>query len=205
MQELKKHILINPDEEQVEQALPQLEKKAAQLETNQWDFTQKLRELNQQQEYLEELIKEKSSTIAQINNQLTRVSTNIQNIEIAAERLKEQLINNNPDLARFSSPYKNEASLIAQLEEKVEYLNKQKQDLLEQERLAFRFVDDYSQQKIFTADPLLENFASRWQSQFPYLELGSSFIERALQNGNYGSVFFLWPIRQLPLQLILKN
>jgi hypothetical protein len=195
MQELKKHILINPDEEQVEQALPQLEKKAAQLETNQWDFTQKLRELNQQQEYLEELIKEKSSTIAQINNQLTRVSTNIQNIEIAAERLKEQLINNNPDLARFSSPYKNEASLIAQLEEKVEYLNKQKQDLLEQERLAFRFVDDYSQQQIFTADPLLEKLASRWQSQFPYLELGSSFIERALQNGNYGSgSFFLWPI-----------
>lgn len=196
MEQLKIKIMINPDQEQVESVLPQLEKEAEELEKNQWNFNKKLNELVKEEYNLKQLIKVKSSEVKQVSEQVTKITTMVENIEKAEEHLKEQLIKQNSGFARFKSLYTDEASINAQVEEKVAYFNIEKQDLLNRERLAFRFIDDYNDSETFTADPFLEKLVDSWQAQFPYLELGSLFIERALQTRTdiINESYALWPM-----------
>jgi len=197
MDKLKIEILVNPDQEQVEAVIPQLTRQAEELEKNQWDFHKKLNELAKEKGNLGQLIKQKRVEKEQISEKLTETTTAIKNIETAEERLKNQLMQRSPEFVRYNSIYADEASINAQVEEKVVYLNKEKQVLLNKERLAYRYIDDYSDSEIFTADPLLEKLVRGWQAQFPYLELGSSFIERAYQTrpeNMAGGSFSLWPM-----------
>ncbi|SFG15848.1 Chromosome segregation ATPase [Desulfotomaculum arcticum] len=196
MDKLRIKILINPDQEQVEAVLPQLKKEAEELEKNQWDFHKKLNELAQDKSNLDQLIRQKREDAGQLTAKATKVSSALQNIKAAEEHLKEQLMQRNPEFARYNSLYTDEASINAQVEEKVEYLYKEKQTLLNKERLAYRFIDDYQDSETFTADPLLEKLVHGWQSQFPYLELGSSFIERAYaaRPDIAADTFLLWPM-----------
>jgi len=196
MEKLKVNILLSPDKEQVETVLPQLEKEAEELENNQRDYQKKLNELAKDENNLDQLMKQKRSEAEQISEKVTKITMNLRHIEDAQEHLKNQLINQNPEFARFHSLYTEEASINAQVEEKVEYLHKERQDLLNKERLAYRFIDDYQDCETFAADPLLEKLVHGWQSQFPYLELGSSFIERAIDGRPdiAADTFLLWPM-----------
>lgn len=197
MTNLRRQILINPDKEQVEAVIPQLEKKAEELEKNQWDFHKKLNDLAGEKDNLGQLTKQTRGEKDEVLERVTKVGQAIRSIETAEKRLKEQLLLQNPEFARYNSLYTDEASIKAQIEEKVIYLNKEKQALLNKERLAYRFIDDYNDCETFTADPLLEKLVQGWQSQFPYLELGSTFIERAYaarRDAMAGDSFLLWPM-----------
>ncbi|NQX67494.1 chromosome segregation ATPase [Paenibacillus alba] len=78
---------------------------------------------------------------------------------------------------RLSSVYEKQSSIEERLREDLEKLHLQKEAYLLKERLAFRYIDDYSEQFTFFADTYVAGLADKWRNQFALLETGIQYLQ----------------------------
>ena len=73
--------------------------------------------------------------------------------------------------------YTKQEQILETLNEKIRYLEQEKEDYLVEERKLSRFLDFYKGHQTFLIEPLLEELLEKWQSQFEYLVGGATYIE----------------------------
>lgn len=78
---------------------------------------------------------------------------------------------------RLSSVYEKQSSVEERLREDIEKLNLEKEAYLLKERLAFRYIDDYSYQHTFFADVYVAGLVDKWRNQFALLETGIQYLQ----------------------------
>lgn len=100
----------------------------------------------------------------------TKVSQKMKSIKEIEENLRAELINVLPRISENTSLYLKETSLIQDLEQRWGKKEREYADKLHEERLAFRYVDDYSAQQTFFADPFIARKLPIWGQRFSYLE-----------------------------------
>lgn len=108
--------------------------------------------------------------LIELKGQETKVKQIIVAIEENEQKLRTELMSVLPRVTEKTSLYLKEASLrqdLLQAWEKKERLYTTK---LHEERLAFRYVDDYGQQQSFFADPYIAKKIPIWSQRFHYLE-----------------------------------
>lgn len=92
------------------------------------------------------------------------------------DRVKRMLAGLQPAWERLVSVHEKMDSIEQKLAEGLENRIRQKQQLLHQERLAFRYVDDYRDEENFFADPQVARWVEQWSNQFSLLETGTHYV-----------------------------
>src|SRR5690606_24106402 len=105
-----------------------------------------------------------------LKGQETKVSQKIKSIEETENNLRADLITVLPRVSENTSLYLKEASLIQELTKAWEKKERIFEEKLHEERLAFRYVDDYGEQQSFFADPYIAKKLPVWSQRFSYLE-----------------------------------
>ncbi|WP_186577913.1 coiled-coil domain-containing protein [Aquibacillus kalidii] len=195
MDRIKQQILANPEQEKVSEELPKWQERSQFLDEEIIRLEQQIRLLSKQEEESEQqrdaYIKEQTS----IEMQRNTVSFQLDQMNERQTALVELLAGLRPQWANLDDVYTSQQTIETRLTEQIEKLRRERNNLLSQERLAYRFVDDYQGQEVFFADAFLEEQLTAWKNQFDYLITGVEYMQTLeeaeqlkLQN------FSLWPI-----------
>src|SRR5699024_7111696 len=130
-----------------------------------------------------ELIKYREA-IDKLSSDKATVVEKINNIENEEKDLLLTIKEYIPNLFHINSIYTKQEQIINTLENRCEKLRKEKENLIIEERIVHRFIDDYEDNKYFTAEPLLGKWVEQWKDQFSFLESGFEFIERVAATTN---------------------
>lgn len=213
MKRIQKRILSNPDQESVkesvikwEERLVYLDEQMVQLKNNN---KQLARMIIESKEQLETVVKQKEERV----NARIKLESEIEQIENAHVKVKEDLAALRPQWATLDSVYLKQDSLTQQIDDYRRQLYIERDNCFYKERLAHRFMDDYGTQDLFFADPFIEKQLKQWGNQFNLLETGVQFIQ-SLDESISENVkkYPLWPTtlitteaEQDQLKLKIKN
>lgn len=149
MEYIKQEILANPKEEKVDQKLKQWNKRRQILD-------EEIIELNQlRKATLGDQEKQTQAKIALINeqqmigNHYQQLSYQLEHLREAESQLITRLAQLRPQWASLDNVYSTQHSIAQRIKEKLVQLTKDQSRYFEEERLAYRFVDDYQDQMIF--------------------------------------------------------
>lgn len=107
---------------------------------------------------------------------MAKVEQTIHQYEQAHQSLRSSLVQKFSQWGYIQSLYEKYETLHIQLEEKVQKTEKEREQALQKERLAKRYVDDYADQQQFFADPYIAKQMDQW-NQFSHLETGTDYIQ----------------------------
>ncbi|MTI67184.1 MAG: hypothetical protein FH753_11385 [Firmicutes bacterium] len=201
--DIRGRILENKDED-IKNIQNTWRKRIGVLEQRVADLKVKLSNLKTEKEDLENILPKKRKELKKLSNNLrdTQNKLDIINNEENKQILKLQELNS---LNFIDSLYTKEGSIINTLENKIEHLNKQKEDLLKDERKVSRLYDDYTENKFFTVEPLLEKLILSLNNNFSYIELGTKYIQRVSKNLNKKESLYFDKYPYWSLSVIVKD
>ena len=195
MKALETEILANPLQETIEEQQEVWIRMQNQLDLDNVSLTQRNKQLEQQKNNLQNELEETQATLETIKSKQTELETERKHFEDAHQIVKMKLAEMRSQWARIDSIYLKQDSLEKQLIEHIAKLEKDREQLLVDERLAYRFVDDYGTQDVFYADPFLAQQLESWKNQFSYLETGVTYIQSLNEKAEeFVDKFSLWPI-----------
>ncbi|MCM3761777.1 hypothetical protein M3212_13445 [Alkalihalobacillus oceani] len=199
MKEIAKEILSNPLKERVEDEFPKWEHDYQNYDKEIISFESHIKDLEQTKRELKNTLPNVQAEYEHFRQEAITYKQQINVIEDQQNEILSEVIVQIPQWQHYNSIYEKEETMIAQLEEKVEKLSREKEELLFRERQATRFADDYANNTTFTADPKLEIWKKRWRNQFAYLELGADFVQQAARSlggavEDYHSIYPYWAI-----------
>jgi len=195
MEKINKEILSNIETEKIENEYPKWTKKVGCIEKYLVDCQENINSIKDEKESIKiELIKYREA-IDKLSSDKATVVEKINNIENEEKDLLLTIKEYIPNLFHINSIYTKQEQIINTLENRCEKLRKEKENLIIEERIVHRFIDDYEDNKYFTAEPLLGKWVEQWKDQFSFLESGFEFIERvaATTNKNQKEYYKLYP------------
>lgn len=182
MNGIKKEILSNPETEKIEDEYLGWGKRVSDIEKYLVDYKEKLKFYKDEKYNLKlELPKYRKQLGIQSSNRST-LKEKINNIKDREEELLLNIKEYIPNLFHTNSIYTKQEQIIGTLENRCERIRKEKENLIIEERMVHRFIDDYNDNDYFTAEPLLDQWLQDWKDQFSFLESGAQYIERAARN-----------------------
>lgn len=128
------------------------------------------------------------------SKELTAINEKIKVYESNHNRILEKIKPLNPNWYYIDNIYTKENSILNFLNDKIIKLKTEKVEIEKQERVSRRLLDFHSDNKVFTAEPLLEKWTTDI-SGYGYLEVGTKFLQRAIENLqlNIDDVFEVYP------------
>lgn len=169
-------LLSNPQLEKVEQLLPLWMEEEQQLEQSRMARLQEMKRLKEEAAFKEQQRREVSEDSRRLGEELAKLTARHERHQSDLEELKQELCRLRPAWDKYSSLYEKESSIREQLAEGIERCRQQKQRLLMQERLAYRFVDDHGEQPLFFADAAVAKLCEQWSHQYSLLQMGTDYI-----------------------------
>src|SRR5690606_4960788 len=112
-----------------------------------------------------------------LTNELRLIVTATNQIEAEQSEVIKQLSSLRPQWSTLDSVYEHEQSIENRLMETVEKLNREKEEYLYKERVAYRLVDDYQEQVTFFSDPVIEKRIKTWKNQLDYCVTGIEYLQ----------------------------
>lgn len=168
--------LVSHEDESIEQLLEEWTIKLQQLDEEKVATVQKMKELGPE---IEKQKKLSQNLLQQLLDKKSLLATEEEKKKQFDERHKwvlERLAETLAQWTYIDSVYNRHASIESQIEERLAKLKRQKDRLLDEERVAKRFVDDYAEQEQFFADPYVEKQIQHW-NQFEYLVTGIQYVQ----------------------------
>ena len=105
-----------------------------------------------------------------LKGQEKAISQQIETIEVAEKKLLEEVILTLPRVSEKTSLYLKQSTLLQELTQLLEKKERIYSNKLQEERMAYRFMDDYGEQETFFADPYVAKRLASWKDKFSYLE-----------------------------------
>lgn len=175
MKSLKAELVSHVDEsvEQLFTEWTQLEQK---LDEEIVTLKQKLKELTPRISEFQAKRDELQQQLLEREKQLSTEQQKKSQFDQEHEKIRQLLAETLAQWTYIDHVYNRQASIENQMEERLAKLKREKEKLLEEERQARRFVDDYMEQEHFFADPYVEKQIQQW-NQFDYLITGIEYIE----------------------------
>lgn len=177
MKKLEQSLLANPEQEQVYIELEKwrnryhfLDEEIIRLESEKKSKNKEIIELDQR---IERQKDEKND----LTNELRLIVTATNQIEAEQSEVIKQLSSLRPQWSTLDSVYEHEQSIENRLMETVEKLNREKEEYLYKERVAYRLDDDYQEQVTFFSDPVIEKRIKTWKNQLDYCVTGIEYLQ----------------------------
>lgn len=184
MNKIKKEILANPQNEDIEQESSKWQQRIAKLEEELVNIYNDLKSL--EEERLSLLISLKANRVRhqEVLKHETKLEQGVKQIQELQDQLVEEVKGMVPALYSLSVLYTKSQQVITTLEEGVEKFAREKEEILLTERKLSRFLESYEDHEYFTADPLVETWTEKWRGDFSFLETGTQFIQRQVKEGH---------------------
>lgn len=182
MENIKKEILSNPETERIEDEYPQWIDRVGNVEKILVEYQMNIKALNDEKDELKLQLENHREELLQFSTEKDTLKEKIKNIEEQEYELLTTIKESIPNLYHVNSIYTKQEQILMTLENKCESIRKEKEDLIINERIFHRFIDDYKDSAYFTAEPLLSKWISEWNDEFSFLESGAKYIERAATN-----------------------
>ncbi|MCT4620321.1 MAG: hypothetical protein N4A62_13130 [Marinisporobacter sp.] len=179
IQALATRMHMNPQQDNIKEQQLKWKEKIGQLEKNIVENHGTIHSIQNEKTILNDQLASYGKEVARLEKDQTLIHERLENINKKHSSLLEKIKEMNNSWNYMNSLYTREDSIIHYIGNKCEYLRNEKENLLLQERIARRFIDDYQKNKYFTPDPLLEEWVKNWKSQFSFVEIGSKYIQRA--------------------------
>ncbi len=177
MQKIEKAILSQPNQEKVEEQLQVWIDKQNALDEETTTLTDQNKSLEIEKEDRKKKAETEQIQLQEMYALQSSLSTRIEQFEAEHQQVKEKLSAIKIQWANLDSVYLKQDSIKHQLLETISRFEKEREELLQKERLSYRFVDDYSNQDIFYADPFLSQQIEHWRNQFSFLETGVRYFQ----------------------------
>lgn len=176
-EDIRKQVLANPAMEKVEDKLGFWIKRHSELDESIVSLTQQNKELVNQKGKEQQEHERIQAAIRSASEERSRLEERLGGQQQAHQAVLSELKALRPAWERLQSVYDRQSSIERQLAEDLDKLHSDKERLLQKERLAFRFVDDYAGQERFFADPFLAELLKNWANQFAVLKTGPEYLE----------------------------
>ncbi|MCD8501232.1 MAG: hypothetical protein LRY71_05545 [Bacillaceae bacterium] len=177
MERIKQQILANPKQETVMAELEKWQRRYQFLDEEIIHLLQQQKKLQSEKQTLSDAIEKRREEKVEIEKDRARLSSQITMISEAEAELIAQLVKTRPQWASIENVYLQQDSIEKRIIETEEQLKASRNDLLHQERIAYRFVDDYGKQDIFFSDSFLEQQLQSWKNQFDYVITGVEYVQ----------------------------
>lgn len=177
-EEISKQILSNIQTQTVEREMPLWKEEHAQLQSEMIASVQAFHEIERKNERLQQLQAEGRTQLASIREQLGSVQAQLTSYDQEHARMAQELSVLHPAWGRVTSLHTQIESIFHRLISGIDHKERQKQELLYKERIAYRHVDDYQQQSVFFADPYAADLVQHWSNEFSLLQLGVQYVEQ---------------------------
>lgn len=169
-------VLANPLLEKVEDQMPLWSVRQQELEDSKIEYIRQLKQMTEERDN----IRDRQRVVEEEFRKTERAQAGLegQQKQLYEEQvaLVHELAGLRPNWERLTSVYEQEASISERLQEGVEKRLEQKAASLQQERFAYRYVDDYNGQEIFFADPVIERLVKSWGRQLSLLQTGTEYV-----------------------------
>jgi hypothetical protein len=182
MDNLERELLNNPSKEKVEEEFDKWQSRIIQLENDVFDYNKQIRLLNEEKEKFLQSIPEQRKELNDLRKEETELTEQLRNLNELQESLLIRVKEFRSSWFSFDSLYQKQDTILRQVENKLERLREEKEDLIFKERLAHRWLDNYSESEFYTADPSIERYIKSWRNGFNYIESGTQYIQRVSQN-----------------------
>lgn len=195
LEKLKQEILANPNQENVREELSKWQERVQYLEEAIIKLNQEER---QKQLLIREAVERKESLQDEVRNwegQKKEIEYQWSTMEEAQAGVIKRLSRLRNQWMALEDVYPKQTSIETRLMEEIEKLTKDRNSLLYQERISYRFVDDYAKQDHFFGDAFLEDQLSSWKNQVDYLVTGVEYLQSldVTQKETFVN-FSLWPV-----------
>ena len=171
---LKQELLANPEQQKVEEQVTdwmekfrKLDEKKVRLQNEQNELTKQLEEERNKLTLAENELKE-------IELHLSKLNYEAEVMETTHETLVEKLVQVRLNWQNIDLHLRGE-TVRSTLEQMIDKLNKEHNELLDKERYAHRFIDDYGAQSSFFAEAFLAKKVADWQDEF-FIEYGPNYL-----------------------------
>ncbi len=199
MEGIKKDILANPLNETVEGEYPKWRERTEEIERLNNTYKKHLKGLKERKGLLSMEIPVLHNKIQLLIEDTTAKDKDIKSIKNKHNEVLAIVKDLRLEWHYLDSIYLKQQSIIQYIEERLEKTKNERERLLERERLSYRLLDYYGENKYFTGEPLMEEWLDSWKNQFHLLELGTKYIEKASANLNKSLTeiyveYPLWPL-----------
>ncbi|MFY0544954.1 hypothetical protein [Brevibacillus sp. H7] len=181
MERIAKKILDNPLQECVEECIPIWKEEIDRALANQQLYQQYISECDKHKEILAEKLEKARLEVRELQEQSSQWNMKCQEAERQQETVLAEVKLHFPRLGYLDSLYTKQETVKQMLADKVALLEREKEEALQQERMATRLSDDYLESSFFLADPELALLVARWKDAFHYLETGTQFIQEIVR------------------------
>ncbi|WP_079504801.1 hypothetical protein [Mesobacillus jeotgali] len=195
LKRIRQRILSNPNQETVKESVPKweqrlglLDEQTVQLKTENKRIATFLLELEVQQERLNTEKSQKWEVYSKSKLEVDLADQDHDKVKVVLARLR-------PQWAQVDSLYLKQDSIVRQVRDQLEGLERERESSLFKERIAYRRIDDYGEQDLFFADPFLEKQIIKWTNQFSFLQTGVQFIQSLEESATESAAIYpLWPV-----------
>lgn len=195
MKKLEQSILSNPQQEQVEIIMGVWQKRQQFLDEEVIRLSSEKNKIQKELIELEESNEDLKEKKFGFENDLQSIQIIKEQIEKDQLELVKRLGRLRPQWTVLESVYESEQSILNRLIETIEKFKKEKEELLYKERVAYRLVDDYENQKTFFSDPIIEKRIKTWKNQLDYCVTGIEYLQM-LNESDYQekAAYPLWAV-----------
>lgn len=173
---IKNSILYNPSKEKIEDELIGWKNTLSELENLDFKYKKYKKSLEEEKNCLLDKIPISRNELQILKEEEIKLKEELKNIDENHSKLLNKIKEFKNSLYSVESLYLKQNTVINQLENTMEILRDEKEKLIFKERLAHRWIDDYSESEIYTADPLIEKWIKSWRNTFNYIASGTEYI-----------------------------
>ncbi len=205
MENIKKDILANPTKETIEGEYPKWKERMEKIQELDISYKNSLKELKEKKEEFSLEIPTLHEEIQSLIEISTVKETSFNNIEKNHNNILSMVKVLRIEWSYLDSIYLKQQSIVEYIRGRLERTRKEREILLEKERISYRLLDYYGENDYFTGEPLLELWQDSWENQFNLLEIGTRYIEKAAVNlnKNLKDIYREYPL--WPLAIITSN
>ncbi|OAA91061.1 hypothetical protein [Clostridium ljungdahlii] len=182
MDKLEREMLDNQSKERVEEEFNKWQRRISDLENDIFEYNKQVRMMEEEKQDLLQSIPAKREELTALNKGETELSEQFKNLNEIHDNLLCRVKEFRNSWFNFDSLYRKQNTILEQVENKLERLREEKENLIFDERLAHRWLDNYSESEFYTADPSIERYIRNWRNGFNYIESGTEYIQRAVKS-----------------------
>ncbi|MBC2456881.1 hypothetical protein [Clostridium beijerinckii] len=199
IEKIKKEILFDEKQESVEDKISEWKNNLSELENKIFNNHKKKSELNNEELQVKKLLDDKRVDYDNLKIQSIELDSKLNKIKAEEEALIRRLKEFKNSFYSVEALHAKEASIIDQLENSLEKARENKEKAILDERISYRWLDDYKESEYYTADAVIEKYLISWRNQFDYIESGTTYIQRAAKSNQlseeaYFEKFPYWAI-----------
>ncbi|MCD1259756.1 chromosome segregation ATPase [Paenibacillus athensensis] len=176
-EQLRRSVLANPAAESMESSLSEWSERERKLDESNMQLLHKLKELGAERERHAAEQEQAEAALKTAYAQRSQAEMGVLAWKGEHQALLAELAAYRPtSWSRLTSVYDKMSSITDYFEDELSKQRADKEALLQKERLAFRYIDDYSGQHEFFADVYTAGLLDRWRSQFTLLQTGLQYL-----------------------------